>query len=127
MKELHVTYRPDPESDGQWLVHVNDDDRLHSHGRTIRSARTAIREVIDLWYGDGTAAAVELVETFDLRSLAPAADEAVTARRELAVMEKQVADKTRMAARQLVDSGVSLRDAAEVLGITHQRVHQLVS
>lgn len=126
MRRIEVTYRQDPESPGSWLVYVTQDDRLHSFGRTIRGARQAITQVIELWYETPRDQA-EFVEVYDLSEVAPAANEAVEARQSLAEAERRAADKTSQAARQLVSHGISLRDAADILGIAHQRVHQLVS
>ncbi|MEJ7765206.1 MAG: helix-turn-helix domain-containing protein, partial [Acidimicrobiales bacterium] len=36
-------------------------------------------------------------------------------------------DKTRQAAIELSRRGISMRDAATILGISHQRVHQLLA
>ena len=55
------------------------------------------------------------------------ATESARRRRERArSAELESAAATREAAQALVDSGLSYRDAAELLGLSHQRVHQLL-
>ncbi len=42
-------------------------------------------------------------------------------------VEDKARDATRKAARMLIGSGIAPRDAADLLGVSHQRVAQLVS
>jgi hypothetical protein len=53
--------------------------------------------------------------------------EATELRSQLRVMEHTARDATARAARDLHDHGVSYRDSAEILGVSYQRVQQLVS
>lgn len=105
---------------------VVGDERLHTHGRTIRSARKAILDVIELWHqvpeGD-----VELEETYDLGDVAPAVEVAREARAAAAAARAAASARSVEAARQLADAGISRRDSAEILGYTFQRVQQLVA
>lgn len=52
----------------------------------------------------------------------------ITARRELAAtLEKEVAKQTTRLARDLADADVPYRDIGAILGVSHQRAHQLAS
>lgn len=44
-----------------------------------------------------------------------------------AELEKHIAEETHQVALGLVEEGVPLRDVGEILGVSHQRVHQLVN
>jgi predicted RNase H-like HicB family nuclease len=126
-----ITLRRDP-SEGVWLVHVTDDDRLHSYGRTVARAEAAIREVIALWHGiDEEDVELELDRLGFVRArggqVAKAWKAARAARSRSEEAQRRAAAATGDAARQLVDAGVSLRDTAAILGVSFQRVHQLVS
>ncbi len=124
MNPIHVTYRREP--DGTWLVHVDGDDRLHTYGRTVNRARAAIREVIAMWH-DTDEDDVELVERLELDNLGGVVAKARHEREHAATAEHQAMTATADAARRLREAGVSLRDAADLLGVSFQRVHQLVS
>jgi predicted RNase H-like HicB family nuclease len=125
VKQVPVIYRRDRES-SEWLVSVVADDRLHTHGRTIRSARKAILDVIELWH-QVPANDVELEETFDLADVAPDVEAALEARAAAARAQEAAAARSIAAARQLANAGISRRDSAEILGYTFQRVQQLVA
>ncbi len=44
-----------------------------------------------------------------------------------AELEKHIAEETHQVALGLIEEGVPLRDVGEILGVSHQRVHQLVN
>lgn len=50
-----------------------------------------------------------------------------TEKAEAARLEADAAAESRELARDLVKADVPLRDAGEILGVSYQRVHQLVS
>lgn len=54
-------------------------------------------------------------------------EHAASLRAAAADAQAKAAEEYRLAARELKGSGVSLRDIGELLGISHQRVGQLVS
>lgn len=131
MTTYGITLRRDP-GEGVWLVHVTDDDRLHSYGRTVVRAEAAIREVIALWHQVDEDDDIDLeLDRIDFGhplggKVAKAWHAAKLARTESEEAQRWAAEATADAARQLVDAGVSLRDTAEILGVSFQRVHQLV-
>jgi predicted RNase H-like HicB family nuclease len=112
---------------GAWLASVLDVPGCHTHGRTIDQARRRIRQALGLWVDD--AEKVEFDEQIQLPWRARQAlrrSEALRkrARRERAEAQAATAD----AASVLVDElEMGMRDAAELLGVSHQRVQQMLS
>ncbi len=111
---------------GRWLAHVPSVAGCHTHGRTLAQTRERIREALSLWVEDADTAV--LVEGIRL----PEGALAVIRRSRLARSRAERArvratESTGAAARMLVgDLGLSVRDAAALLGLSHQRVQQLV-
>lgn len=123
---------------GNWIASVPALRGVHTHARTLASLRRYLQDAIALWlevslvdagepdpHVDRDAIAVEL--RVKLPPLVRRAAETARRRRERARgAEAEAAAATRAAARALVDSGLSRRDAAEVLELSHQRVDQLL-
>lgn len=114
------------DDDGAWLARVPSVRGCHTYGRTIDQARRRIREALSLWI-DG-ADDVELVEDVRLPARAKAAvARSRTQRGRAATQQRAARAATLEAARALVDdAGLGLRDTADLLGISHQRVQQLL-
>ena len=114
------------DENGYWFVDFPDVPGCHTQGRTLRAARERMRDALALFVDDADTA--QIVEDLKLpgdalgavRRSAELRAEATEAQR-----ESQVA--TRDAARSLLEAGLTLRDAGEVLGLSYQRVHQLAS
>lgn len=115
------------DASGAWIVRVPGVPRCHTYGRTLDQARRRIREAVRLWIDD--AEVVELSEELRLPSEARQAIRRSSSARSRAEKARENAHRaTTDAARVLVDGlGLGLRDAAELLGLSHQRVQQLVS
>jgi predicted RNase H-like HicB family nuclease len=111
---------------GAWIARVPSVRGCHTYGRTLDQARRRIREALSLWVDDADRA--ELVEDVRL----PASVKAVISRsresrREAETKRAKAQEATCRAARTLVnDLQLGLRDAAELLGLSHQRVQQLI-
>ena len=99
----------------------------HTYGRTLEQARRRIREALELWVGDTPSGELR----FDIRLPIGIREElrgVRTARQRSALAQREASDAVSRAARDLTERlGLSLRDASELLEISHQRVQQLVS
>jgi predicted RNase H-like HicB family nuclease len=111
---------------GQWIVRVPSVRGCHSYGRTLGQARQRIREALGLWVDDWERA--ELVEEIRLpKSALAAVRRSREARRRADVQRERAHRTTAEAARALIDEvGLGMRDAGDLLGLSHQRVQQLV-
>jgi predicted RNase H-like HicB family nuclease len=124
-----TTYRVVIERDesGAWVARVPGVPGCHTHGRTLSQARERIREALSLWVEDADSA--EVVEEIRLPSEARQAIRRSAAARTRAERGREDAQlATSAAARLLVERlGLGVRDAGELLGLSYQRVQQLVS
>jgi len=128
-KTYQVVYTRNP--DGWWTVQIPGNPggvNCVSQGKSIKQARERVREALWACLDDKRAAdeAVFEEEIVAPGSLRSRIKKLRAAREKLALLEKESASETRDAVRALSDEGLTIRDAAEVLGISFQRVHQLL-
>lgn len=121
-KRFVAIYERDPESDA-WLVHIDGVPGCQSYGRSLRQASERIREALAGWLDRDP-------ETLAVSDRLPEELEAMVAlvarRRDQAERAGAAAQQaTAAAVRWLAEQGLSRRDAAVLLGISHQRVQQL--
>jgi predicted RNase H-like HicB family nuclease len=111
---------------GAWIARVPSVPGAHTYGRTIEQARRRIREALGLWVADAETA--EFLEEIRLPShLLKAIRESRAARARAENERAKAHTVTAATARVLVkELDLGLRDAAELLGLSHQRVQQLV-
>jgi predicted RNase H-like HicB family nuclease len=110
---------------GAWIARIPKVPGCHTHGRTLDQARTRLREALGLWADHADQVVID--ERVRLEPELRAAVERSRRTRDRAEREREHAQReTQAAADALVDNGVSLRDAGELLGLSHQRVQQLV-
>lgn len=115
--------------DGNWLAEIEEIPQVHTFGRTLSRTRAYIRDALGLWLQSDDPAKLHINERFDvmptdLTALVFEAGESRTRASELSVRAQQL---TAVAANRLVNEvGLSTRDAAELLGVSHQRIHQLL-
>jgi len=126
LKALTAVFERD--DDGYWLVELKEEPRVHTYGRTLAKAREHIVDATALWF-EVAHENLNLVE--DVRLPAPVKATLELARKErehAQAAQEAAAGATREAARALVKDGrLSVRDAADVLGLSHQRVQQLLA
>jgi predicted RNase H-like HicB family nuclease len=124
VKSYRVAYERD--ESGWWVATVRGVRGCHTEGRTLDEARRRIREALGLFVDDARKATI-----VDAVKLPTAATKAIRAH---ASFRKKAHDEDRRAARaarravQDLRTGrlkMSARDAARLLGLSHQRVHQL--
>ena len=124
MNTYHAVYKRDP--DGWWVASVREVRGCHTQGRTVDEARRRIREALELFVEDAPHAI--LVDDVRLPALATRAIRAYeTLRKNADRQNRRAAIAARRAVRVLRSGALkmSARDAANLLGISHQRVHQL--
>lgn len=123
-RHFTAVYERDPGS-AAWLVSIDGLVGCQTYGRSLHEASARIVEALATWLDcepaelavtdrlpDDIAAVVR--DVADKRSRAQAADE-------------QARESTLAGARTLIDRGFSRRDAARVLGLSHQRIQQLLA
>jgi predicted RNase H-like HicB family nuclease len=112
---------------GAWIAHVRGVRGCHTYGQTLDQVRRRIREALSLWVDDADTAV--LLEEIRLPSDARQAIRRSSAARTRADERREAAQRaTSEAATLLVERlGLGVRDAGELLGLSHQRVQQLVS
>jgi predicted RNase H-like HicB family nuclease len=119
--------RLEREKDGRWTVELEEEPRVHTWGKTVDQALTRMREAAALWFNTNEDQ-IRLVLRPVLPKTTGRTVEAARAARDLARdADRQAVEQTRKAAAALTARGISMRDAAAILGISHQRVHQLLT
>ena len=119
-QQFKVTVRRDPEDRATWLVNVVGTPGAHTFGRSLLEAKRHAAEVVALWF--------ELEpDQFDIKWDVRLGDLAAPVKQARAAMAHAEADRLRRAAavRRLTEAGMSYRDVAELLGLSHQRVAQI--
>lgn len=120
-----AVYERDPWSPA-WNVWI-EGLGVHTFGTRLAQARANVREALALWLDTDESS----LEIRDEVRLPQAADEALVeleaARELLAEARRRVAVVTARAVRALGDASLSMRDAAELVGLSHQRVAQVAA
>lgn len=124
MKSYRVTYERD--RSGWWVASVRGVRGCHTQGRTVDEARRRIREALELFVDDARSASI--VDNVRLPvTVARAIRDYAMSRKKADEESRRAALAARRAVRALRTGSLkmSARDAARLLGLSHQRVHQL--
>jgi predicted RNase H-like HicB family nuclease len=117
--------------DGHWLADVPDLQGAHTYARSLPGLDQAVREVIVLAADLPDEAMPKLVIDYDYHTgdseLDSTAMEVRRLRRQADELAAAATAQTEQAAIRLVARGLSVRDAAALLGISPQRVSQLTA
>ena len=112
------------DEDGWWVGTVRGIAGVHTQARTLPALRERAREALAAAGVEGVTVALDL----HLPGKAKIRVAAATAARAKAEEAQEAAGRLlRVAARELAAAGVGMRDAGELLGVSFQRVHQLVN
>lgn len=111
-------------TDDAWNVRIKGLSGCQTYGRSLRQAQSRIREALAVWL-DQEPSMLTIRDRFP-EPLASVADEARRARTAAQRAEAKAQQQTAEAVKALTESGMSRRDAAEILGLSHQRVQQLL-
>jgi predicted RNase H-like HicB family nuclease len=124
VKRYHVVYERD--ETGWWVASVRELRGCHTQGRTVDEARRRIAEAMELFVDN--VRSTKIVDEVKLPASAAKAIRAYTTLRKKADREDRRAAMAARRAVRLLRGGrlrMSARDAARLLGVSHQRVHQL--
>jgi predicted RNase H-like HicB family nuclease len=124
VKTYHVTYERD--ESGWWVASVRGLRGCHTQGRTVEEARRRIVEAMELFVDNPRSA--KIVDDVKLPAAVKKAIRAYATLRKRAELEDRRAALAARRAVRVLRGGrlkMSARDAARVLGLSHQRVHQL--
>jgi predicted RNase H-like HicB family nuclease len=122
-KKTMAFYRVVYEHDGaMWFAHVVGLRGCHTQGRTIAQARDRIREAISLY--DTTPATIE--DDVRLPKGVAADLKRIHDARERQIESSQQLQAAYVRAARKLTEFVSLNDAGELLGVSKQRVQQIL-
>ncbi len=125
VRQYTVTYERD--EDGWWVATVQGVPGVHTQGRTIGDARHRVREALALAIGDQPAKTAELRDDVRLPPDVQKKVLASKAAKERVRIETEKARKLCAEAVRLLTKTLqlSVRDVRNLLGLSHQRVHQI--
>jgi predicted RNase H-like HicB family nuclease len=124
-KTYRVVYERD--EDGWWVAKIPALRGCHSQGRSIHQARERIREALGLFVDNANHARFEddvRLPSSACRALAGYRLARKRSEEELTRSRETAAHVVSLLTRSL---GLSVRDAAEILGLSHQRVQQIAN
>ena len=124
-----TTYRVTAQrSDGWWAFSVPEIPGAHGQARRLDQVPDCARDVIalmlDLTDVDGIEVSIELELDAPLELLVT---KARAARQRLDLTQREAQESLRLAAAELHEAGLSLRDIGSVLGLSFQRVQQVLA
>lgn len=118
-----LTAHYERQEDLLWRAFVEEVPDIHAAGRSLSAAQEQLRSAL----AEHGRAESEIVTLIDLPAGArEAVAAAAHARHHAAESAERSAELTAQAAQALVKDGLSLRDVATVLGLSHTRVQQLL-
>lgn len=126
-----ITFVVTRDETGHWIG--RGPDGIHSFARRLDLLPQRLREAIAVAYDVEPPSLDEITLRIDYEHLGLPPEvtacvrTAVALRHEIARTEVTLAESTRSSVSALSEAGLTVRDIGGLLGITHQRVHQLQS
>jgi predicted RNase H-like HicB family nuclease len=119
-KHVKAMVHRDPEDRGAWLVNVVGEPGAVTFGRSLGEAKRRGVEMVALWFD---LEPEDITIDWDVRL----GDLSRPVKQGRDAMAHAESDRLRRddAVRALTEAGVSYRDVAELLGLSHQRVAQI--
>lgn len=111
--------------DGYWFAKVLGVKGCHTQGRSLNQARTRIREAMEACGLPADARLDEIIRVGKAQ-LDAEIGKALSIRQRAERLMSESAEATKLVARDLVRAGISRRDVGEMVGLSFQRIHQLV-
>jgi predicted RNase H-like HicB family nuclease len=117
---------------GVWIARVPDLAGVHSNAKRLDQVAPRLAEAIALAL-ETDVASEEIVLVIDYQHLglavhdSQAVQAAVDARVALHAAQRSAEDASLAAVQTLASHGFTLRDIGTLVGLSHQRIHQLVS
>src|SRR5437868_3942649 len=129
MHSFKAVYKRDP--DGIWIVRIPEITGCHSYGRNLAEARRNILEAFECCtdvLSEQEIATAEIADEIQLPSKAQTAVRRVLAQRKRQERDSEQLQHTMKTTVDLLieDLGIGLRDVGQLLGLSHQRIHQLL-
>jgi predicted RNase H-like HicB family nuclease len=126
MTKTYIAIYEKDATDEAWNVRVDSVPGCRAQERTIVLARARIRQELG-WRVGFDSASVLVEDRLPPPTIAAVAKRATRARREAARAVARARQEVTSAARDLAGLGLSRRDCAALLGLSHQRIQQLVA
>jgi predicted RNase H-like HicB family nuclease len=112
---------------GMWEVEIAEIPQVHTFGRTLEKAEEHVRDALALWL-QVPEQDLHLRHEYDLADdVSDAVMASIEERGRVSEATERAARLTQEAARKLTSQlGLSMRDTARVLQLSHQRVSQIL-
>ncbi|HMS24839.1 MAG TPA: hypothetical protein PKB15_03985 [Acidimicrobiia bacterium] len=124
MKKYDVTVKREP---GWWIISVPELDDITSHASTLNKVEFIARDLISAWLDcdeDSFSVNLQIIAPRIVKKLLTQAQHADEKARE---SQTRATHARKEAVATLLNMGLSMREAAQILDISHQRVSQLAS
>ncbi len=123
-----TTYRVTAQrSDGWWAFSIPEIPGAHGQAKRLDQVPAEALDVIALMLDLEDVGGIEVIVDIELdASLEPLVTQAHEARQRLDATQREAQESLRLAAIELHERGLSMRDIGSVLNLSFQRVHQIL-